>query len=111
MLLVGKRQEGQQEVGAINAFWEHDWFVNVCKSITLHKADGLKDACEDIYLIGFTYWIKTSIDLSNVKLIFYADKLGSSFGLHQNILMLVGGEQVSFGDHGQTLDDFLSQTS
>jgi hypothetical protein len=111
---VGKREEPQKH-GSINAFREDtDWFTNVCGAITSNVRDHYKPACDKINLIGFTYWIKRwedEFDLSKIKLFFYADKLGSSFGSEQNILILIGGEQMRLEPNGPTLFEFFDETA
>jgi hypothetical protein len=99
---VGEREPGQK-YGPYESFMRTPWFDNMCKGIVSGSLE-----CQGIWMKGLTYWIKhPTVNLDQINIIFYADRLGSPYGFKENVLLMLGGEQLRYGTGDKTLNDFI----
>jgi hypothetical protein len=102
--VVGERERGQK-YGPYDSFMKTQWFRKMCDQIVSGSLE-----CENIWMKGLTYWIKhPTVDLDQINIIFYADRLGSPYGFKENVLLLLGGEQTRYGTGNRTLNHFIDE--
>jgi hypothetical protein len=100
--VVGERERGQK-FGPYESFMRTPWFTAMCDGIASGSLE-----CQGIWMKGLTYWINhPTVDINQIDIIFYADRMGSPYGFKENVLLLLGGEQTRYGTGNLTLNDFI----
>jgi hypothetical protein len=102
--IVGERERGQLN-GPYESFRRTKWFQDMCEGIVSGAVE-----CQSIFMKGLTYWIKhPTVERDQIEIIFYPERLGSPYGFDENVLMLLGGEQILYGKGNLTLNNFIDE--